>query len=994
MSIFRFSTGRNTGSFNGYVCSHACDNASPKSIRGGRLRKTSKGLASFAPFLFSASVLALGGLLSMATPAEAGTCTDQGGANSINGQRFICRGAANSASDATRTINSSFANFDLSVTDDATFGLDVSSGIGLDIGSSGTNNDAMTIDLDGNIKAGGTAIDVDQNGTGFVTVETDGTLTSTSGEGIVIVTESRTNGAVTVRATAAITAGRDAISINHRGTGAINVTAADITGGSGGVEIVQGGTGGDVTVMAKGTVSATSDQGISVDQDSAGAVNITAEGNLTSTNEEGILVTTVAATTGMIEVTANGRVKAGKDGINVNHDGTSAIVITSSDTIESSNFGIVVDTASATTGNVNITANNVTASNNDGVFFNNSGSGAVDVTITGDVMASGEGINAIQNGEGNTEVTVNSGASVASSADEGIYVKTRDSVTTGNVTLDINGNVSGANQGILVNNAGTGDVTITVAAEVTGSGGTAIDLDGAGSHMLILNEGASLAGSIDASGVTGTSTLMVSGEVDGLGDVMGFDDVDIQQSGSLEITGAQIWSTDLTLSGRLALTGADSSLGFQALTLSGNVEVDVDVDFSGGDGSLTVARLYTSEVSGGSVTINVRAVGGFPEIDENDEDGVISIENFIQARTASANDFRAGEALDNGRFTFDIVHVSGGFNQWTLVATPVADSGGGGGGGGVPLVPGSIEEALFESFPAALAQLASVQSYQQRIRGKTTASNTKGAGVWGKASRSSQEVEPRSTALATFDLDNTMVQFGVEMPLHKSFTFGAGIGFSDATTDVAVPGASADIDTDAIMAGINANWKRDRIYLDTQLQYATFDNTIKLQETQVASPDADAIAVGVELGYAMELGELSLGLGDVTGGVLGGFGDLGGITLTPFAQLAWTSVDFDDLADAASLDDGDVLFGRVGASVASEYVYGSASLQIPLDGETGAEVNGTTFTSEIEDIAIDVGAGFTYPLTGNGMTLNGAVETSQGGETEAYSASLAVRFNF
>ena len=993
MNIFRFSTGRNASSSNGSVCSNVCEIASSKFIRGGRLRKTSRGLASFAPFLFSTSALALGGLLSIATPAEAGNCSQHGTPNSIMGQRFLCTGAANSASDATRTINSTFANFDLSVTDDATFGLDVSSGIGLDIGSPGTDSDAMTIDLDGNIKAGGTAIDVDQNGTGFVTVETDGTLTSTSGEGILIATESRTNGAVTVRATAAITAGRDAISINHRGTGAINVTAADITGGSGGVEIVQGGTGGDVTVMAKGTVSATSDQGISVDQDSAGAVSVTAEGNLTSTNEEGILVTTVAATTGMIEVTANGRVKAGKDGINVNHDGTSAIVITSSDTIESSNFGIVVDTASATTGNVTITANNVTASNNDGVFFNNSGSGAVDVTITGDVMASGEGINAIQNGEGNTEVTVNSGASVASSADEGIYVKTRDSVTTGNVTLDINGNVSGANQGILVNNAGTGDVTITVAAEVTGSGGTAIDLDGAGSHMLILSEGASLAGSIDASGVTGTSTLMVSGEVDGLGDVMGFDDVDIQQSGSLEITGAQIWSTDLTLSGRLALTGADSSLGFQALTLSGNVEVDVDVDFSGGDDSLTVSRLYTSEVSGGSVTINVRAVGGFPEIDENDEDGAISIENFIQARTASADDFRAGEALDNGRFTFDIVHVSGGLNQWTLVATPVADSGGGE-GGGVPLVPGSIEEALFESFPAVLAQLAGVESYQQRIRGKTTASNTKGAGVWGKASRSSQEVEPRSTALATFDLDNTMAQFGIEMPLHKSFTFGAGIGFSDATTDVAVPGASADIDTDAIMAGINANWKRYRIYLDTQLQYATFDNTIKLQDTQVASPDADAIAAGVELGYAMELGELSLGLGDVTGGVLGGFGDLGGITLTPFAQLAWTSVDFDDLADAASLDDGDVLFGRVGASVASEYVYGSASLQIPLDGETGAKVNDTTFTSEIEDIAIDVGAGFTYPLTGNGMTLNGAVETSQGGETEAYSASLAVRFNF
>ncbi|MCY4048609.1 MAG: hypothetical protein OXF24_03370, partial [Hyphomicrobiales bacterium] len=135
-------------------------------IRGGRLRKTSKGLISFAPFLAGASVLALGALMAATTSVEAGNCNETATAGV-----WTCTGAADSTNDMMQTIETPTAGGALEITDDGTFGLDVSSGQGLAVtgGSSGTS---VTVNINGDVTADNQAVYVKQEGTGAVSVTT------------------------------------------------------------------------------------------------------------------------------------------------------------------------------------------------------------------------------------------------------------------------------------------------------------------------------------------------------------------------------------------------------------------------------------------------------------------------------------------------------------------------------------------------------------------------------------------------------------------------------------------------------------------------------------------------------------------------------------------------------------------------------------------------------------------------------------------------------
>ncbi|MCY4033104.1 MAG: hypothetical protein OXF19_03650, partial [Hyphomicrobiales bacterium] len=87
-------------------------------IRGGRLRRTSKGLVSFAPFLAGASALALGALLATTPPAEAGTCTEI----EMTGE-WTCTGAEDANGGEQEQSITGRANQNISVIGDATFGF-------------------------------------------------------------------------------------------------------------------------------------------------------------------------------------------------------------------------------------------------------------------------------------------------------------------------------------------------------------------------------------------------------------------------------------------------------------------------------------------------------------------------------------------------------------------------------------------------------------------------------------------------------------------------------------------------------------------------------------------------------------------------------------------------------------------------------------------------------------------------------------------------------
>ncbi|MCY4033009.1 MAG: hypothetical protein OXF19_03170, partial [Hyphomicrobiales bacterium] len=283
----------------------------------------------------------------------------------------------------TREVTAAVANTALSITDDAAFGLEVTSGKGLVV-TSGTTTTDISVDLDGDITAENNALEIDHDGTGSLTV--------TTGEDSVITSIGNGQaGSIDKNAGTDNRAGGSAI---HLGTisGATDVTVT-VNGDLGintdagrlyynGIQFVQSGTGNtNVTVNgdifggynARGTL-------ISSNNTNAGAMTLTLNGNVNILNNQsfarafggthigrGLLDITIgsgATITGQGRVLGNG----GRGGTRITVDGTINITHASHAAVYSrpeSNNGVETE----------IDINN-TVSGHIGVRMNNAGSAA------------------------------------------------------------------------------------------------------------------------------------------------------------------------------------------------------------------------------------------------------------------------------------------------------------------------------------------------------------------------------------------------------------------------------------------------------------------------------------------------------------------------------------------------------------------------------------------------------------------------------------------
>ena len=829
-------------------------------IRGGRLRKTSKGLISFAPFLTGASVLALGAILATTSPVEAGSCTEESGMTGM----WTCTGAAQPGIDNRQAILGRDSQ-DLHITGDATFDLNVSGTEAFEL-RNGADATTIEIDLSNNndITSDFNAILISSGSTEAVTVTTNGNITSTGANYSAI--DISNDGEVTVTTDGTVMGGygiRVAASSSADIASDINVTTnGSVTGGAEGMFITQG-TSGAVNVMTTGTVTSNNEEAIWVVHHDMGDINITTSNTITTN-------------------------AADKNAIHANHTSTGNITLTVN--------GSVVGGSSANAVNLS------TASGDATIILGTDASFTRGIDVSG-VM-------------GTASIEIGG---------------------TGNRSFDI-GNIPAITGGINFNKNGSHTLTVT---------GT--HASGAAFEQTNINEGRLVWNSRNP--LRSTSITLAHGA-------------------SLEVMRVTSWSSNLTLSGRLAITGANSGLELGTLTGSGG-QIDIDVDFSGGDANLDSPKLLLSSVDGDSIAVNIRSLGEFPEISEDNEDEAITLGNIIQVTgNADADAFVAGRALNRG-FRFEFVHDdSSGMNRWTVVATEA----------------GGIEEALYESLPAALTQLAGLESRQQRLRGRQHAITQ---AMWARIAGTSGEFEPISTIQATYETENTVAEFGIEAPIHtndSSFTLGASMAFGEATTDVSVPDNVGEIASKSIISTVNAGWERKGIYVDGQLRYTSFDNSIET-DAKIADVDAESYNAGIEVGYAMETGKL--------------IGIRPDAILIPSAQLLWTSVDFDDFTDAdgmnVALEDGDVLLARAGVAFEDAWeavaFRGHADVLVPLDGEVVTKLDGMETISEREDPAFDVGIGATYSW-GGAYALSADISTQQGGDVAGYAASLGFVYSF
>ncbi|MCY4033501.1 MAG: autotransporter outer membrane beta-barrel domain-containing protein [Hyphomicrobiales bacterium] len=817
--------------------------------KGGHLRKTASGIVSFAPFMATASTLALGALLAAASPAGAGTCTD------VTNGVVDCTGAADSSSDMT-IMRVAPAGGSLTVRDDGTFGLNVSSGNGIAITSDATStgiNVELGSESGGGISAAEHGISVDMDGTaGTVAITTNGSVAS-SGSG-----------------------GGDGINLNHAGSGAFTLTTnGDVTSASGnGIEVIASAGGGTIDLNSDVTTDAANVAAILIQ----------------NTSHE------------LVTVNLN-------DGVTVSGGGPTTFSLSSA-----------------------FNDSHIKVSMGDG-------------TSLGDGLIAGGGVN----GDLILEL-------------RGTATGTGDDDDANSFSL---GSIEGAD---VVEKTGSGTWTITGAPGANSSFGTDSNNNNAITATIRIEEGRLI---WDA-----------TSEFDGVS-------VSVNELGTLEIDSARTWSTDIALSGRLALTGASSSLSLDTLTSSGG-EIDVDVDFSNGDETLSTARLNASAFDGDPVTVNVRAIDGFPGVSQDDEDGAISIENFIAAAGAEAGDFRAGRTLGRG-FTFQLVNVDGA-NQWTLVAEEVTGS------------------TVYETFAAVLTQLSQTKTLHERLRNRQAKHNTN---VYAKPFTSTAEYEP--VGAAVFESKTHGLQFGVHAPLIKLFreswaenvNFDASVEYAQDETEARVEVGSIEIKTESIAAAFGATWERNNTFIDGQFRFANFESDFEYGGGTPADPNATSFSTSIEIGYAFEEGAVSFDQvfgADFVEDVFPGRGDMSlgfdAVSLIPSLQVSWSGVDYNSYTSTegttVNLEDGDTFSGRAGLTALGDWdniaMQGRLGVVMPFEGEVITKVDDVNMSSERQKAVLDIGLGLTYSWGDYAIALDAS--TQQGEEVEGYAGSVGLKYNF
>ncbi|MEM7598916.1 MAG: hypothetical protein AAF382_14575, partial [Pseudomonadota bacterium] len=257
-------------------------------------------------------------------------------------------------------------------------------------------------------------------------------------------------------------------------TGATSVSANNVTStNSDGIRVRANGNG-DTTVNATnaaGTANVTGYQVGIYAYGRYGNLFVTAD-NVTGTNREGIYARN-AVTAGTIDITTTGTVSGDTSGIYAYSFSGDDVTVTATNaagdaSVIGVNDGIRVYNVAAG-GAVTVTANNATSTlSDDGVYVNNRGSGDASVTVTnaagtGTAQGYDYGVNVRNYSGGNASVTVDN---ATGQTQDGINIY--NDGASGSVYVTAYGTVYGYDDGIVVDNFGSGGVTVT-ASNATGT---------------------------------------------------------------------------------------------------------------------------------------------------------------------------------------------------------------------------------------------------------------------------------------------------------------------------------------------------------------------------------------------------------------------------------------------------------------------------------------------------------------------------------------------
>jgi outer membrane autotransporter protein len=511
------------------------------------------------------------------------------------------------------------------------FSVNAGSGDGITIttASGQTGDTTFTDDFASSITGADSGVTANNDGTGALSITTDGTVTGADDGGIFALNYG-TDLSVTAHD---VTGGKNGILVGNYGSGALSITTdGTATGGTDRDGIFALNKGTDLTIVVNNAYG--DRRGIFADNRGSGALSVTTTGTgtVTGTANEGILATN-SADGSDLTISAN-VVTGGEYGIRAMNNGSGALSITT--------HGIVTGTADDGIRGYNggteltiIANNNVTGGKN-GIFTRDfeGASGALTITTHGTVTGTSEdGINALTSASGYEDLTITTNDDVTG----GRHGIAAQELGAGNVNITTEGSVTAQNgTSILARHEGTGDLSVTSNGALTAQGaGSATDDPGPvngifathlGDGALNITSNAIITATDGNSGIrtatagasTGNQSITVNADISA-----GFQAIDANHnaSGDLTITvnadtvtgGTDGIVVDNGGSGALTLTANGTVIGTERQGIyAKNLESATDLtifanNVTGGQNGIAAVQLGTGDltitiVEGGNVS--------------------------------------------------------------------------------------------------------------------------------------------------------------------------------------------------------------------------------------------------------------------------------------------------------------------------------------------------------------------------------------------------------
>ena len=863
------------------------------------------------------------------------------------------------------------------------------------LSASGAANLSVTLNSETPVSAAGTAF----------------ALTQTGGSGGISFTQSATGSAVSAAAGGIVARneGGGAISINVNGT---------VTGASGdGISAANDASGSGITITAAAVSG--SESGIRAVEDGSGAVRIMATGTVTGASEDGVYAKTGSG--GAITVTA-AAVAGGKAGIRASAGGAGAVSVRAAGSVTAGEHGISVRRGGA--GRVDIAVSSAVAGGSGAahaaIATDAPGGSAVRIALNSGASAVGAGdSHAIMGGAGDSEVTVAAGAAITGRVSLGSGTDTLafaggsfDAVTRMDGgdgpgdTLRFGGG-SGSLNDAIAGSSGEGlkgweSVVIESGATLSGAIRLADDsgnltFDGAAiGGVTALDGGGGSANTLSFNGVSGALAASA---------MTGWEDVVIGAGSRVRLTGSNL---PRTAAARLSVTGTlafgTTTAATDAFTVQGDFAgggmVAIDANFSAPEnGAPTADRLVIEGSATGTTAIAINdltpADGAIPGGDIE----VVSVEGG-----AAASAFTLANAVAHGAHVYGLAHVPDDTGDGAkFVLRP--GSGASDSGAVLRLAPAAIAAGIARS--AALAARSAARmpgaagsgigapaTLTERLK-ELIGQDSAGMGADGGGARSlwarfhsDSQSSDAADGFGESEIDSAGVVFGADLLSGEAaggmWIAGLTAQYGSVSAEARGAGGVGRQEATGYGLGAAATWfGTGGLYADAAAQFGSFEADYSADSTGVIK---NGVGGGTS-SAALELGR-RFAAGD-------------SMTLAPRGRLGWSSVSSDKFTseDGVEIDLGTSSVMEASVGVAAEFglskggVRVSGTLSRRLGDPDGVAVGGQTVAQAGPDGWMELGFGGTFDVDADSVLfLDGAYRA--GGDSTGLSLSGGLKFNW